>query len=84
VEELGQIVKRSARILNVGIEDEAAEEIARRARGTPRVANRILKRIRDFAQVKSDGFITKRLPEQGLRLWKLMKSVLTRWTEIFL
>jgi len=45
VEELGQIVKRSARILNVGIEDEAAEEIARRARGTPRVANRILKEL---------------------------------------
>jgi len=66
VEELGQIVKRSARILNVGIEDEAAEEIARRARGTPRVANRILKRIRDFAQVKSDGFITKEIARTGL------------------
>ncbi|UWV46049.1 Holliday junction branch migration DNA helicase RuvB [Acetivibrio thermocellus] len=66
VEELGQIVKRSARILNVGIEDEAAEEIARRARGTPRVANRILKRIRDFAQVKSDGFITKEIAKTGL------------------
>src|ERR1043166_8463201 len=51
-EELGQIVRRSARILDVEIEDEAAEEIARRSRGTPRIANRILRRVRDVAEVR--------------------------------
>jgi len=65
-EELKLIVQRSAQILNAGIEDQAAEEIARRARGTPRIANRILKRVRDFAQVKSDGFITKDIARIGL------------------
>jgi Holliday junction DNA helicase RuvB len=56
--ELGTIVRRSARILDVEIEDDAADEIARRSRGTPRIANRILKRVRDVAQVKHDGVIT--------------------------
>jgi Holliday junction DNA helicase RuvB len=65
-EELKLIVQRSAQILNAGIEERAAEEIARRARGTPRIANRILKRVRDFAQVKSDGFITKDIARMGL------------------
>jgi Holliday junction DNA helicase RuvB len=62
-EELKEIVKRSARILGIPIEEDAASEIARRSRGTPRVANRLLKRIRDFAQVKNketiDLFIAK-------------------------
>src|SRR5690554_6725198 len=53
--ELKEIVKRSARILNVYIDDEGAEEIASRPRGTPRIANRLLKRVRDFAQVRADG-----------------------------
>ena len=57
-EELARIVRRSARILGVEIEDEAAEEIARRARGTPRVANRILRRVRDVAEVRHDGAVT--------------------------
>ncbi|NOX20290.1 MAG: Holliday junction branch migration DNA helicase RuvB [Nitrospirae bacterium] len=56
-EELTLIVKRSARILNVKITDEAAHEIARRSRGTPRIANRLLRRVRDFAEVKGDGVI---------------------------
>jgi holliday junction DNA helicase RuvB len=56
-EELKLIVKRSAGILNMGIDENGAIEIARRSRGTPRVANRLLKRVRDFAQVKSNGFI---------------------------
>lgn len=55
--ELKQIVKRSSGILSMGIDDEGAEEIAKRSRGTPRIANRLLKRVRDFAQVKSNGFI---------------------------
>ncbi len=56
-EELTAIVKRSAGILNIEIDDDAAREIAKRSRGTPRVANRLLKRVRDFAQVKANGFI---------------------------
>lgn len=57
--ELKSIVTRSSGILSIGIEEDAAEEIARRSRGTPRIANRILKRVRDFAQVKGEGLITK-------------------------
>src|SRR5204862_5841080 len=56
--ELGTIVRRSARILDVEIADDAADEIACRSRGTPRIANRILRRVRDVAQVKHDGSIT--------------------------
>lgn len=56
-DELMLIVKRSAGILNIKIEEKGAEEIARRSRGTPRIANRLLKRVRDFAQVKADGII---------------------------
>ena len=58
VPELSTIIKNSAKVLNVDIDDVAAEEIARRSRGTPRLANRLLKRVRDFAQVKYDGAIT--------------------------
>lgn len=64
--ELEQIVKRSAGILGVGIDDDGAQEIARRARGTPRIANRLLKRVRDFAQVKSNGFINYDISVVGL------------------
>ena len=56
-EELSQIVTRSAGILQIGIDNEGAVEIARRSRGTPRVANRLLRRVRDYAEVKADGFI---------------------------
>jgi holliday junction DNA helicase RuvB len=66
--ELGTIVRRSARILDVEIEDAAADEIARRARGTPRIANRILKRVRDVAQVKHDGVITSAVAGEALGL----------------
>lgn len=58
-EELVKIIKRSASLLNVEIDDGGAEEIASRSRGTPRIANRFLKRVRDFAEVKFDGKITK-------------------------
>jgi len=57
-EELKQIVERSARILNISIDHDSSIEIASRSRGTPRIANRLLKRVRDFAQVKSDGNIS--------------------------
>jgi Holliday junction DNA helicase RuvB len=66
--ELVQIVRRSARILGVEIADEAAEEIARRARGTPRVANRILRRVRDVAEVRHDGAVTVDVAREALEL----------------
>ncbi|WP_077610624.1 Holliday junction branch migration DNA helicase RuvB [Clostridium sp. Marseille-P2415] len=65
-EELKIIVCRSARVLNVEIEEEGAAEIAKRSRGTPRLANRLLKRVRDFAQVKYDGTITKEVADFAL------------------
>ena len=65
-EELEQIVRRSAGILGIAMDDYGAGEIARRARGTPRVANRLLKRIRDFAQVRGDGRITEETARYGL------------------
>lgn len=67
-EDLVNILMRSAKILNVNIETQAAERIAVCSRGTPRIANRLLKRIRDYAQVKADGVITSAVAEEGLRL----------------
>jgi Holliday junction DNA helicase RuvB len=68
VEDLEQIVNRSALVLNVEIDDGGAHEIARRSRGTPRVANRLLRRVRDYAQVKADGSITRDVAAQLLRM----------------
>ena len=65
-EDLYHIVKRSAKILHVEIDDEGAMEIAKRSRGTPRVANRLLRRVRDFAQVTADNRITKTVAEEAL------------------
>ena len=65
-EELAKIVTRSAGILNVSIEPEGAMEIARRSRGTPRIANRMLRRVRDFAEVKADGVITREVADSAL------------------
>ena len=67
-EELAQIVERSAGILGIKIEHDGALEIASRSRGTPRIANRLLKRVRDFAQVKYDGVITKEVANYALDL----------------
>ncbi|MFQ5667551.1 MAG: Holliday junction branch migration DNA helicase RuvB [Candidatus Binatia bacterium] len=67
-EELATIVQRSARILDVPIDASGAVEIARRARGTPRIANRLLRRVRDFAQVRADGSITAPIADQALQL----------------
>ena len=66
-EELCQIVKRSAEILNVPAEDSGAMEIAKRSRGTPRIANRMLRRVRDFAEVKADGTITRAVADEALQ-----------------
>jgi Holliday junction DNA helicase RuvB len=77
-DELGTIVRRSARILDVEIADDAADEIARRSRGTPRVANRILKRVRDVAQVRHDGVITNDVAREALELLEVDGSGLER------
>ena len=68
VDELQSIVDRSARLLNAEIDDAAAEEIARRCRGTPRIANRLLRRVRDYAQVRADGRITQSVAQTALNL----------------
>ncbi len=67
-EQLKSIVVRTAQVLQVDIHDGAAWEIARRSRGTPRIANRLLRRVRDFAQVKGDGSITEKLAHDSLEL----------------
>jgi holliday junction DNA helicase RuvB len=67
-QDIGEIVRRSARIMGTAIEPDAADEIARRSRGTPRVANRLLRRIRDFAQVRADGHITVDVAQRALQL----------------
>lgn len=71
--DLKTIVKRSASLLNVEIDDMGAAEIASRSRGTPRIANRFLKRVRDFAQVKYDGKITKEVAEDALKQMEVDK-----------
>jgi Holliday junction DNA helicase RuvB len=67
-EELARIVTRSAGLLNVPIDREGALEIARRSRGTPRIANRLLRRVRDYAQVKGDGTINPALADKALKM----------------
>lgn len=73
VDELCSIIKRSATVFQVEIEEEGALELARRSRGTPRLANRLLKRVRDFAQVKYDGKITKEVADFALDLLEVDK-----------
>ena len=68
-DDLEAIVDRAAGILGVDIDDDGAREIARRARGTPRIANRLLRRVRDFAEVRADGRIDRVIAEQGLKLF---------------
>ncbi len=70
-EELTRIVHRTARILEVPIEPDSARELARRSRGTPRIANRLLRRLRDYAQVKADGRITRDVARGGLDLLEI-------------
>jgi Holliday junction DNA helicase RuvB len=71
VEELGAIVHRSAGILGLAVDEAGASEIARRARGTPRVANRLLRRVRDFAEVRHDGAISGDVARAGLELFEV-------------
>lgn len=65
-EELAQIIRRSAGILGIPCDQDGAVELAKRSRGTPRIANRLLKRVRDFAQVMGDGTITLTIAKQAL------------------
>jgi Holliday junction DNA helicase RuvB len=67
-EELALIVKRAARILGISIDEDGAMEIARRSRGTPRVANRLLRRVRDYAQVRADGAINRQVTDVALKM----------------
>jgi Holliday junction DNA helicase RuvB len=69
--DLARIVTRSSGILNIGIDAEGAAEIARRSRGTPRIANRLLRRVRDYAQVKGDGYINAELADAALGMLKV-------------
>ncbi|MDO5381883.1 MAG: Holliday junction branch migration DNA helicase RuvB [Eubacteriales bacterium] len=78
VDELKKIVIRSSSVLNVDIDEEGAYELARRSRGTPRLANRLLKRVRDFAQVKYDGHITKDVADYALNLLDVDREGLDR------
>ena len=71
IDDLGAIVRRSSRILEVPIDAEGTHEIARRSRGTPRVANRLLRRVRDFAQVRHDGDVTSDVARAGLELFEV-------------
>lgn len=70
-EELSTIVERSARVLDISIEPEGANEIARRSRGTPRIANRLLRRVRDFAEVQGDGTVSKEIADLALKVLKI-------------
>jgi Holliday junction DNA helicase RuvB len=70
-EELTVIIQRSAKIFSIDIDSEGAAEMAKRSRGTPRIANRLLRRVRDFAQVKGDGFIDKRISITALDMFEV-------------
>lgn len=68
IDDLNKILSRSAKLLNIDVSKEGAMEIALRSRGTPRVSNRLLRRVRDYAQVKGDGFIDKKIASKGLEM----------------
>jgi Holliday junction DNA helicase RuvB len=76
--ELEQIIRRSARLLGVAVTDDGAAEIASRSRGTPRIANRLLRRVRDFAQVRADGVVDLDAAHQALDLYEVDRSGLDR------
>jgi len=79
--ELVSIIRRGASILHCNIDEDAAVEISKRSRGTPRIAHRILRRVRDFAQVMNEGFINIDIANLALKGWRLMKKGLINLTE---
>ena len=70
-EQLRHIIKRSARILEIDIDEGGSLELAKRSRGTPRIANRLLKRVRDFAQVRANGVITEKVAQEALNMLEI-------------
>jgi Holliday junction DNA helicase RuvB len=68
VEELAQVVERSAKLLNLKIDRDGGIEVAKRSRGTPRIANRLLRRVRDYAEVKGNGFVDKKVADLALNM----------------
>lgn len=84
VEELSQVVKRSAALLGVPIDQGGTEEIAKRSRGTPRISNRLLKRVRDYAEIRGQGKITKEITDEALRLEGVDEMGLTSLDRRFL
>jgi holliday junction DNA helicase RuvB len=83
-EELGVIVRRSARLLGVALRDDGADEIAGRSRGTPRIANRLLRRVRDYAEVRADGVVTRDVACAALELYDVDDSGLDRLDRVVL
>jgi Holliday junction DNA helicase RuvB len=77
-DELGVIVRRSAGLLGVALRDDGADEIAGRSRGTPRIANRLLRRVRDFAEVRADGVVTRQVARAALELYEVDDNGLDR------
>ena len=77
-DELCTIVNRSARLMVIGIDQQGAQEIARRSRGTPRIANRLLRRVRDYAEVRADGSISRQIADKALRLLEVDHQGLDR------
>lgn len=82
--ELVEIISRSAEILKVPLDEAGALEIARRSRGTPRVANRLLRRVRDFAQIKGDGLITLEIANMALDLLDIDQEGLDKTDRLML
>lgn len=78
VAELEQVLRRSAKLLSVELPDEGAHEIARRSRGTPRIANRLLRRVRDFAEVRAEGVIDREIAAAALNLYEVDAEGLDR------
>ncbi len=74
VKDLAHIVQRAARIMGIAVDSDGAEEIARRARGTPRIANRLLRRVRDYAEVKADGRVTAKVADAALAMLNVDQS----------
>lgn len=83
-QELVRIVKRSAKLLDIKIDDNGAQEIAKRSRGTPRIANRLLRRVRDFAAVKSDGNVDSKVADDALKMLDVDKIGLDNMDRSFL
>ena len=71
IKDLQEIIERSASILDIKIKKDGAQEIAKRSRGTPRIANRLLRRVRDFADIKNKGIINKKIAQEALKILKV-------------